>query len=71
MSSRPLTVDEDQRNGCPDRDRGAHTAPTQEDFSGGWPSMAAQVREYDEVKVKDTKEDVDTLLVSVRSRVRP
>lgn len=32
----------------------------------GWVSIAANVREYDEAKVKDTKEDIDTLLVFVR-----
>ncbi|KAI0795308.1 hypothetical protein BC629DRAFT_1286934, partial [Irpex lacteus] len=30
---------------------------------GGWCAVAAKVREFDEEKVKDTKEDIDTLLV--------
>ncbi len=32
----------------------------------GWAAMASQVRDFDEEKVKDTKEDIDTLLVFVR-----
>lgn len=35
----------------------------------GWTAMAAKVREFDEEKVKDTKEDIDTLLVFVSSFV--
>lgn len=35
----------------------------------GWAAMAAKVREYDEEKVKDTKEDIDTLLVFVRNKL--
>lgn len=31
----------------------------------GWAAMAETVRAYDEEKVKDTKEDIDTLLVFV------
>jgi hypothetical protein len=31
----------------------------------GWAAMAETVRAYDEDKVKDTKEDIDTLLVFV------
>lgn len=31
----------------------------------GWAAMASQVRDFDEEKVKDTKEDIDTLLVFV------
>lgn len=34
---------------------------------GGWCAVAAKVREFDEEKVKDTKEDIDTLLVFVSS----
>ena len=33
--------------------------------AGGWLSMAKIVRDYDEEKVKDCKEDIDTLLVFV------
>ena len=32
----------------------------------GWAALAESVRAYDEEKVKDTKEDIDTLLVFVR-----
>ena len=32
----------------------------------GWAAMANAVREYDEERVKDCKEDIDTLLVFVR-----
>ena len=32
----------------------------------GWSAMATEVRNYDEERVKDTKEDIDTLLVFVR-----
>lgn len=32
---------------------------------GGWPAMSKTLRDYDEEKVKDCKEDVDTLLVFV------
>ena len=31
----------------------------------GWAAMAAHMREYDEEKVKNTKEDIDTLLTFV------
>jgi hypothetical protein len=33
----------------------------------GFAAMADKMREYDEEKVKDVKEDIDTLLVFVRS----
>ena len=33
--------------------------------STGWSAMAKAVREFDEEKVKDCKEDIDTLLVFV------
>lgn len=33
----------------------------------GWTAMAAHMREYDEEKVKNTKEDIDTLLTFVSS----
>lgn len=33
----------------------------------GWAAMANIVREYDEEKMKDVKEDIDTLLVFVRN----
>jgi hypothetical protein len=33
----------------------------------GWAAMAETVRAYDEEKVKDSKEDIDTLLVFVSS----
>jgi hypothetical protein len=33
----------------------------------GWAAMAQTVRAYDEDKVKDSKEDIDTLLVFVSS----
>jgi hypothetical protein len=33
----------------------------------GWAAMAQTVRAYDEDKVKDAKEDIDTLLVFVSS----
>ena len=39
------------------------------DFSNGWHVMAKAVRDLDELKVKDIKEDIDTLLVFV-SRYR-
>ncbi|PSR74212.1 hypothetical protein PHLCEN_2v10027, partial [Hermanssonia centrifuga] len=29
----------------------------------GWPEMAKTLRDVDEEKIKDTKEDIDTLLV--------
>ncbi|PSR74220.1 hypothetical protein PHLCEN_2v10022, partial [Hermanssonia centrifuga] len=29
----------------------------------GWPEMARTLRDVDEEKIKDTKEDIDTLLV--------
>lgn len=54
---------------------GAQAGPTSTDpdvryvLSGqptGWAAMAETVRAYDEEKVKDCKEDVDTLLVFVR-----
>ena len=32
----------------------------------GWAAMAKTIRELDEDKVKDYKEDIDTLLVFVR-----
>ena len=32
----------------------------------GWQTMAKTVRETDEEKIRDTKEDIDTLLVFVR-----
>ena len=32
----------------------------------GWAAMANAVREYDEERVKNCKEDIDTLLVFVR-----
>ena len=32
----------------------------------GWSAMAGEVRNFDEERVKDTKEDIDTLLVFVR-----
>ncbi len=32
----------------------------------GWTAMAQAMRDYDEDKVKDTKEDIDTLLTFVR-----
>lgn len=32
----------------------------------GWAAMATKVREFDEERIKDTKEDMDTLLVFVR-----
>lgn len=48
----------------------ATTAPdTRYVMSGqptGWAAMAETVRAYDEEKVQDTKEDIDTLLVFVR-----
>lgn len=34
----------------------------------GWPAMVKTVREYDEEKVQDCKEDMDTLLVFVGAR---
>ena len=37
------------------------------DYSFGWHNMAKAVREVDEQKVKDVKEDIDTLLVFVRN----
>jgi hypothetical protein len=36
------------------------------DFSTGWHTMAKAVRDLDEYKVRDVKEDIDTLLVFVR-----
>jgi hypothetical protein len=35
------------------------------DLYTGWHTMAKAVREHDELKVKDVKEDIDTLLVFV------
>lgn len=35
----------------------------------GWAVMAEKVREVDEEKVKDAKEDIDTLLVFVRDTI--
>ena len=32
----------------------------------GWTTMWANMREYDETKAKDVKDDIDTLLVFVR-----
>ena len=37
----------------------------------GWQTMAKTVREVDEDKVKDCKEDIDTLLVFVSHRPSP
>jgi hypothetical protein len=38
---------------------------TQPSRPGGWSEMVKIVREFDEEKVKDCKEDIDTLLVFV------
>lgn len=35
----------------------------------GWAAMADKVRDYDEDKVKDAKEDIDTLMVFVRTHL--
>jgi hypothetical protein len=39
---------------------------THSDLFTSWNTMAKVVREHDEFKVKDVKEDIDTLLVFVR-----
>lgn len=36
--------------------------------TSGWAAMARAVREFDEEKVRDCKEDIDTLLVFVSDR---
>ena len=34
----------------------------------GWTGLVDMYREYDEMRIKDVKEDIDTLLVFVRNR---
>ncbi len=37
----------------------------------GWTAMAKEVRDFDEEKVQDCKEDIDTLLVFVSIHLLP
>lgn len=41
-------------------------APNYEGFGTGWPAMARIVREIDEQKIQNYKDDIDTILVFVR-----
>lgn len=66
MSERLLAGDKDQGGDGKGRLSASDAEHTRFRPSEGWTSMAAQVQEYDEAKVKDTKEDIDTLLVFVR-----
>ena len=64
------TTDKDPKAASDEQDRDQRTdGDVRYVLSGqptGWAAMAAKVREFDEEKIKDTKEDVDTLLVFVR-----
>ena len=60
------TPDQPSEANSQDRDMYADVQYVRLAQSTGWTAMAATMREYDEEKVKSTKEDVDTLLVFVR-----